>query len=87
MAKIGFPSEAHVYDRIDACIYCGMYRVNVERMSHACKAWREAEYEHELLTSTQLADRTKDLAIDGLLGDRNTEGGGEYPEALNDHGE
>ena len=41
MAKRGEPSRAHEYDERDCCIHCGMYRVNVERMSHVCKPWRE----------------------------------------------
>jgi hypothetical protein len=41
MAVRGKPSQAHVYDERGACIHCGMYRVNVERMSHVCKPWRE----------------------------------------------
>lgn len=41
MARRHEKSKAHVYDRNDACVYCSMYRVNVENMSHVCKQWRE----------------------------------------------
>jgi hypothetical protein len=41
MAQRGKPSIAHEYDERGACIHCGMYKVNVERMSHVCKQWRE----------------------------------------------
>ena len=43
MAKRGLPSTAHEYDERNACIHCGMYKVNVERSSHVCKPWRELE--------------------------------------------
>lgn len=42
MAKRGQVSVAHEYDEKDQCIWCSMYRVNVERMSHVCTAEREA---------------------------------------------
>jgi hypothetical protein len=43
MAQRGKASVAHVYDDRDACIYCGMYRVNVEAINHVCKPGRELE--------------------------------------------
>ena len=43
MAQRGKPSEAHEYDENGVCIYCSMYKSNVERMSHVCKPWRELE--------------------------------------------
>lgn len=47
MAQRGKPSLAHEYDERDTCIHCGMYRVNVERMSHVCKPWRELQFDRE----------------------------------------
>ena len=41
MAQRGKPSIAHVFDKRDCCVYCDMYRVNVEQMNHVCKPWRE----------------------------------------------
>jgi len=41
MAQRGKPSTAHEYDDRNACIHCGMYKVNVESMNHVCKPWRE----------------------------------------------
>jgi hypothetical protein len=43
MSQKGKPSTAHVYDNLEACIYCGMYKVNVEQMNHECTPAREAE--------------------------------------------
>lgn len=43
MARNGEASKAHLYDARDACIYCGMYRTNVDRMVHVCKPQRELE--------------------------------------------
>jgi hypothetical protein len=45
MAQKGKPSEAHVYDAAGCCIYCQMYRVNVDRLNHVCDPEREAEYD------------------------------------------
>lgn len=42
MAERGRPSTAHEYDEKDQCIHCGMYRVNVEALSHVCTPEREA---------------------------------------------
>lgn len=41
MAQRGKPSVAHEFDKRDCCVHCSMYRVNVERMNHACKQTRE----------------------------------------------
>lgn len=41
MAQRGKVSKAHEYDSRDCCIHCGMYRNNVEQMSHVCKPGRE----------------------------------------------
>lgn len=41
MAQLGKPSIAHDYDTRDCCIHCGMYRCNVEKAAHVCKASRE----------------------------------------------
>jgi hypothetical protein len=46
MARRGMPSEAHEYVK-DVCKHCSMIRSNVERMSHVCKAWREALVDEE----------------------------------------
>jgi hypothetical protein len=43
MSQRGKPSTAHVYDKRDQCIHCGMYRINVEKMNHDCTQAREAE--------------------------------------------
>ncbi len=43
MSQLGKPSTAHYYNSSGACIHCGMYRVNVEAMSHNCTAKREAQ--------------------------------------------
>jgi len=43
MAQRHEKSVAHEYDSRDCCIHCSMYRVNVERTSHVCKPWREAQ--------------------------------------------
>lgn len=43
MAQRGKPSSAHEYNERQECVHCGMYKVNVERMSHVCKPWREME--------------------------------------------
>jgi hypothetical protein len=43
MAKRGKPSVAHEYDDNGQCIHCGMYKANVEAMSHVCTPEREAE--------------------------------------------
>jgi hypothetical protein len=43
MARRGHPSTAHEYRADGSCIHCGMYRVNVEAMSHVCTPEREAE--------------------------------------------
>jgi hypothetical protein len=48
MSKRGQPSRAHQYGNRDCCIYCGMYRVNVEAMSHECTPQRE-QYEDRRL--------------------------------------
>ena len=48
MAQRGKPSTAHEFDERDACIHCSMYRVNVEKMNHACKPWRELEVDRAL---------------------------------------
>ena len=45
MARRGEPSTAHEYDERNQCTHCGMYKVNVDRMSHACKPDRELEYD------------------------------------------
>lgn len=42
MAQRGQASTAHEYDKMGACIHCGMYRNNVERISHVCTSAREA---------------------------------------------
>lgn len=42
MSQRGQQSTAHEYDKRDQCVHCGMYRVNVEKMSHECKSKREA---------------------------------------------
>ena len=42
MAQRGKPSIAHEYDSRDCCIHCGMYRVNLEQLSHVCKPARVA---------------------------------------------
>lgn len=41
MAQRGKASLAHEYDDRNACIHCGMYRNNVEKLVHVCKQWRE----------------------------------------------
>jgi hypothetical protein len=44
MAKRGYPSTAHEYDRPNGqCLHCGMYKNNVEFYKHACTAARERE--------------------------------------------
>ncbi len=41
MARRGEPSTAHEYNSREECIHCGMYRNNVEAISHVCKPMRE----------------------------------------------
>lgn len=41
MSKRGEQSVAHEYGKDGACIHCGMYKVNVIKLSHDCKPWRE----------------------------------------------
>ena len=41
MSLRGRQSTAHEYDKNNACIHCGMYKVNVEALSHECKTKRE----------------------------------------------
>jgi len=43
MAQRGKPSTAHEYDKSGACIYCGMYKNNVDALSHTCTPQRESE--------------------------------------------
>ena len=43
MAQRGKPSTAHVYGKEGFCIYCHMYKVNVDKLSHVCTPAREAE--------------------------------------------
>ena len=43
MAQRGKPSIAHEYNGHGTCIYCGMYKVNVDRLNHVCKPRRENE--------------------------------------------
>lgn len=42
MAQKGKPSTAHEYGKDGACIHCGMYKANVEKLQHVCTAAREA---------------------------------------------
>lgn len=41
MAQRGKPSIAHEYDARGQCIYCSMYKNNVESLVHVCKQFRE----------------------------------------------
>lgn len=41
MAKRGKPSTAHVYDNLNQCLYCHMYKSNVELLNHVCTPARE----------------------------------------------
>ncbi len=41
MSQRGKPSTAHDYKN-GQCLWCGMYKVNVDKMSHECTAAREA---------------------------------------------
>lgn len=43
MSQRGKPSTAHTFHvKTQQCIYCGMYKSNVEAMSHVCTPTREA---------------------------------------------
>jgi hypothetical protein len=48
MSQRGQQSTAHEYDKSGACIHCGMYRVNVERLSHECIGSREIEEDRKV---------------------------------------
>jgi hypothetical protein len=50
MAQRGQPSVAHEYDARGSCIHCGMYKVNVDAISHACKPWRELAVDNAAAT-------------------------------------
>ena len=41
MALRGKPSKAHEYNHLNACIHCGMAKVNVQQLSHVCTPERE----------------------------------------------
>lgn len=41
MSQRGKPSTAHVFDNRDQCLYCHMYKVNVDNYVHECTAERE----------------------------------------------
>jgi hypothetical protein len=41
MYHAGKQSEAHEYDERSQCIHCGMYKSNVEALSHVCTPARE----------------------------------------------
>ena len=41
MYHYGRQSEAHEYDKRGQCIHCGMFEVNVKRLSHVCTPERE----------------------------------------------
>lgn len=49
MSQRGKQSTAHEYDKTGACIYCGMYKNNVESLSHNCTIAREAIEDAKLL--------------------------------------
>jgi hypothetical protein len=55
MAQHGKPSTAHEYDEQSICIHCGMYRSNVERMSHVCKPWRELKADKDAADKADLS--------------------------------
>ena len=72
MSQRGKPSTAHEYDKNDCCIHCGMYRVNVELMSHVCTPDREAIADAKDHIDQDEADKQKWLAAE---------------KEANDHGE
>jgi hypothetical protein len=41
MSERGKPSTAHEYNQSEACIHCGVYKVNIEKMSLNCTPARE----------------------------------------------
>ena len=53
MAQRGKPSTAHEYNDQNCCMYCGVYKSNVEAMSLVCTPEREAESDKAVAESTQ----------------------------------
>lgn len=41
MSQRGMPSTAHEYNAQEQCIYCHMYKVNVDNYAHECTVARE----------------------------------------------
>jgi hypothetical protein len=55
MSQRGKQSTAHEYDKSGACIHCGMYKSNVDLLSHNCTIAREA-IEDEKLAQAEAKD-------------------------------
>lgn len=56
MSFPGKPSTAHEYDKRGECVHCGMYKVNVDLMTHDCTRMREAWADGQAVLA---ADRMK----------------------------
>jgi hypothetical protein len=60
-------STAHEYDVNNQCVWCHMYRVNVESMSHVCTQARETLADRMF---NRLADKFADKLLEKLEGDK-----------------
>ena len=65
MAQRGKPSTAHEYDSRGVCLYCHMYRNNVERMSHICTSDRELET--DLREANAKGESLQDYRMGGVM--------------------
>lgn len=61
MSQRGKPSTAHTFHvKTQQCIYCGMYKVNVESTSHDCTPEREAWNDERIPKLAVLAKEAND---------------------------